>query len=96
MAIAIREFPRSPKADEGPTRRTRHKRMPTFQWLGPLAPALVLLLLFFAGPIIWSVYIAFTNKALTGVGAANRGATPVREKPDGGSDGWPTAGVANA
>jgi multiple sugar transport system permease protein len=29
------------------------------------------MVLFFAGPIIWSVYIAFTNKALTGVGAAH-------------------------
>ncbi len=32
-------------------------------------PALGIMGLFFAGPIIWSVYIAFTNKALTGVGA---------------------------
>ena len=30
---------------------------------GPLSPALGILLLFFAA-IIWSVYIAFTNKAL--------------------------------
>ena len=29
------------------------------------------MVLFIAGPIIWSVYIAFTNKALTGVGAAH-------------------------
>jgi multiple sugar transport system permease protein len=36
-----------------------------------LAPALAILLLFFAGPIIWSVYISFTNKALTGAGAAH-------------------------
>ncbi len=34
-----------------------------------MAPALGIMGLFFAGPIIWSVYIAFTNKALTGVGA---------------------------
>lgn len=47
------------------------KKLPVWQWLGPLTPALVILLLFFAGPIIWSVYIAFTNKALTGVGAAH-------------------------
>jgi len=52
-----------------PTKR-RHK-MPVWQWLGPLTPALLLLLLFFAGPIIWAVYIAFTNKALTGIGAQN-------------------------
>ena len=48
----------------------RHK-MPTLQWLGPLSPALLIMLLFFAGPIIWACYIAFTNKALTGVGASH-------------------------
>jgi multiple sugar transport system permease protein len=36
-----------------------------------MAPALAIMVLFIAGPIIWSVYIAFTNKALTGVGAAH-------------------------
>ena len=36
-----------------------------------MTPALTIMLLFIAGPIIWSVYIAFTNKALTGVGAAH-------------------------
>jgi multiple sugar transport system permease protein len=51
--------------------KSRRHTTPTLQWLGPLAPALVIMLLFFAGPILWSVYIAFTNKALTGVGAAH-------------------------
>jgi multiple sugar transport system permease protein len=32
----------------------------------PLLPALLLLLIFFAGPMLWSVYTAFTNMALTG------------------------------
>lgn len=41
----------------------------TLRWLLPMAPALVLMLLFFAGPIIWTFYIAFTNMALTGPGA---------------------------
>jgi len=36
-----------------------------------MAPALGIMGLFFAGPIIWSVYIAFTNKALTGVWASH-------------------------
>lgn len=36
------------------------------RWLLPLGPALVLLALFLAGPILWSVYIAFTNETLTG------------------------------
>jgi len=48
------------------TVKRRRRSLPTWQWLGPLAPALVIMLLFFAGPIIWSVYIAFTTKALTG------------------------------
>ena len=33
---------------------------------GPLVPALALLLIFFAGPMLWSVYTAFTDMALTG------------------------------
>ena len=32
----------------------------------PLLPALLLLLVFFAGPMLWSVYTAFTDMALTG------------------------------
>jgi len=43
--------------------------LPVWRWLGPLSPALTIMGLFFAGPIIYSVYIAFTNKALTGTGA---------------------------
>ena len=37
----------------------------------PLAPAIGLLLVFLAGPILYCVYAAFTNMALTGTGAAN-------------------------
>jgi multiple sugar transport system permease protein len=37
----------------------------------PLAPAIVLMLVFLAGPILYCVYAAFTNMALTGTGAAN-------------------------
>jgi len=39
--------------------------------LAPLAPALVLLLVFFAGPLLWSVYTAFTDMALTGSATTN-------------------------
>ncbi|MEP7053700.1 MAG: sugar ABC transporter permease [Actinomycetota bacterium] len=35
----------------------------------PLAPATVLLLTFLAGPILWSLYAAFTNTALSGEAA---------------------------
>lgn len=34
--------------------------------IGAYVPALVLLGVFFAGPLVWSVYSAFTNVALTG------------------------------
>ncbi|MEV4133253.1 sugar ABC transporter permease [Dactylosporangium sp. NPDC049742] len=43
----------------------------------PVLPALLLLLVFFAGPMLWSVYTAFTDMALTGsasvsfIGAGN-------------------------
>jgi multiple sugar transport system permease protein len=39
---------------------------PRLQRFAPVLPALVLLLVFFAGPMLWSVYTAFTNTALTG------------------------------
>ncbi|MEV0825938.1 carbohydrate ABC transporter permease [Nonomuraea rubra] len=50
----------------GPPRRRRFLR-----WLLPMAPALALLALFLAGPILWSVYIAFTNETLTGSASVN-------------------------
>jgi multiple sugar transport system permease protein len=53
------------------SRLAKPKGTPTMRWLGPLSPALLIMLLFFAGPIIWACYIAFTNKALTGVGASH-------------------------
>lgn len=37
----------------------------------PLTPAIGLMLVFLAGPIIYCLYAAFTNMALTGQGAAN-------------------------
>lgn len=37
----------------------------------PMVPAFVLLLLFMAGPIIYSVYLAFTDSAIRGDGAAD-------------------------
>jgi multiple sugar transport system permease protein len=36
----------------------------------PLLPATALLLVFLFGPILWSVYAAFTNTSLSGAGAA--------------------------
>ncbi|GAB3533903.1 sugar ABC transporter permease [Arthrobacter tecti] len=37
----------------------------------PLAPALILIGIFLAGPILWSFYGSFTNAALTGANAKN-------------------------
>lgn len=57
-----------------PRRRTGHARPGSrgvLRWLGPMGPALVMLLLFVAGPILWCFYSAFTNTALTGAGAQN-------------------------
>lgn len=53
-----------------PPSGVRH-RLAFARWLVPLAPATVLLVLFFAGPILWCVYAAFTNAALSGVGASS-------------------------
>lgn len=53
-------------------RRERVRRGPsTGRKLAPLVPAIVLMLLFFAGPVIWSFYTAFTDQSLSGTGASN-------------------------
>jgi multiple sugar transport system permease protein len=50
---------------------SRRRARRTLRWLLPLGPALVLLVIFLAGPILWSVYIAFTNETLTGAASVN-------------------------
>lgn len=40
------------------------------RWVLPMGPALFLLLAFFAGPILWTVWASLTNAALTGAQAA--------------------------
>ena len=58
----------SPQTTRIPTRGARRPRR-TRRILGrllPLGPALLLLVIFFAGPLIWSIYTAFTNMALSG------------------------------
>ncbi|SDU99195.1 carbohydrate ABC transporter membrane protein 1, CUT1 family [Microlunatus sagamiharensis] len=59
-----------PGASLAPAGR-RHRGPGTAAKLLPLLPAVVLLLLFFAGPVVWSVYTAFTNQSLSGAGAAD-------------------------
>ena len=45
--------------------RSRRRAAPLVRGL-PLRPAVVLLLVFLAGPIVYCVYVAFTDIALTG------------------------------
>ncbi|GAA1150386.1 sugar ABC transporter permease [Streptomyces hebeiensis] len=52
----------------GPAGARRARRL--LRWL-PLAPATVLLLLFLAGPIVYCVWIAFTDAQLTGSAGAD-------------------------
>lgn len=49
----------------------RHRGPSLAAKLLPLLPAVLLLLLFFAGPVLWSVYTAFTDQSLSGAGASN-------------------------
>ncbi|MFI7703809.1 carbohydrate ABC transporter permease [Nonomuraea sp. NPDC049480] len=65
VATAPPSPPVTSPAPRGPARRGALRR------LLPLGPALVLLALFLAGPILWSVYIAFTNETLTGSASVN-------------------------
>jgi multiple sugar transport system permease protein len=51
----------------GPGPRNRHSR--TLGRILPLGPAVVLLGVFLAGPVLWSFYGSFTNAALTGSNA---------------------------
>lgn len=53
-----------------PRPRRRSRREGFFRIL-PLGPAVALLAIFLAGPIIWSLYGSLTNTALTGYKAAN-------------------------
>ena len=58
--------PRAPVHESIPVRLKFHLR-----WLGPMAPALTIIALFFLAPIAWTFYIAFTNMELTGATATN-------------------------
>lgn len=71
MTAAAAATPTRPDAatggDDGP------RRAPTARTVRrgvPLVPAVVLLLAFMAGPIVYSLYLAFTNRALRGEGAS--------------------------
>jgi multiple sugar transport system permease protein len=57
-------------APTAPSRRSARRRGQLGR-LVPMLPAVLLLALFFAGPILWCFYSAFTNAALTGAAASN-------------------------
>ncbi|NJP52769.1 sugar ABC transporter permease [Streptomyces sp. SBST2-5] len=59
----LAKVPPGPPAPASARRGGLHRLLPRFL---PLAPALVLLLLFLAGPIAYCVFIAFTDLQLTG------------------------------
>ena len=55
-------------ARSGPAARKRR----VLRWLVPMSPAVLLLLLFFTGPILWCLWAAFTDVALTGTSASSQ------------------------
>jgi multiple sugar transport system permease protein len=67
--MTVATAPQSPPVTSPPVRGPA--RRGALRWLIPLGPALILLVLFMAGPILWSVYIAFTNETLTGSASVN-------------------------
>jgi multiple sugar transport system permease protein len=63
MTTTAQTRPAALSTPRGAARRRPGRRLARF---APLAPGVLLLGVFFAGPLLWSVYIAFTNMALTG------------------------------
>ncbi|MDQ6773983.1 MAG: sugar ABC transporter permease [Candidatus Dormibacteraeota bacterium] len=51
--------------------RSRWRRYRFLGWLLPMAPALILLGIFFFGPIVFTVYLSLTDLALTGASSTN-------------------------
>ncbi|MEU6714843.1 sugar ABC transporter permease [Nonomuraea sp. NPDC046802] len=67
--MTVATAPPSPAVTSPPPRGPSRRGL--LRWLLPLGPAFVLLALFLAGPILWSIYIAFTNETLTGSASVN-------------------------
>ncbi|MGP3962492.1 carbohydrate ABC transporter permease [Nonomuraea sp. 3N208] len=67
--MTVATAPQSPPVTSPPVRGPARRGV--LRWLLPLGPALLILALFLAGPILWSVYIAFTNETLTGSASVN-------------------------
>jgi len=58
-------------ADRGPGSRPRRRPGRTALRLAPLLPAVALMAVFLAGPVLWSFYGSLTDQALTGYRAAD-------------------------
>lgn len=69
MTVATGRPPRAARIPSDARRPRRGRRL--FGRLVPLGPALLLLALFFAGPLVWSVYAAFTDMALSGAASTH-------------------------
>ncbi|GAA2029293.1 sugar ABC transporter permease [Pseudokineococcus marinus] len=69
-AVDVREGAAPAPAPGGAPEPRRPRRRPASRWLLPMAPAVVLLAVFFAGPVVWSVLLSFTDASLTGSAAA--------------------------
>ncbi|OZM78670.1 carbohydrate ABC transporter permease [Pseudonocardia sp. MH-G8] len=54
-----------------PAPRNQPNRRRSVLRASPLTPAVVLLLLFLAGPVVYSIYLSLTNKALRGEGSSS-------------------------
>ncbi|MGI5289347.1 carbohydrate ABC transporter permease [Nonomuraea polychroma] len=67
--MTVATAPQSPPVTSPPQRGPARRGV--LRWLLPLGPALLILAVFLAGPILWSVYIAFTNETLTGSASVN-------------------------
>lgn len=59
--------PRRSLSARAASRSLRHRLGPVI----PILPATVLIAVFFVGPILWAVYVGFTNQGLTGAAALN-------------------------
>ncbi|MEE1651198.1 sugar ABC transporter permease [Brachybacterium sp. J144] len=75
------------RAAERPTRRTRLGDRLTAARAVPMLPAALLMILFLLGPILYSLYLAFTDSAIRGEGASDTSLVGVANFADALTDG---------
>jgi multiple sugar transport system permease protein len=71
MAAPVTTTTPAPSAPSVTPPRTRPNRRRSLLRATPLAPAVALLLMFLAGPVVYSVYLSLTNRALRGEGSSD-------------------------